>query len=87
MEPLAAWREGRRHRLDPALHALSADERRRVPQGRRALAVREIASRRARAHRTDALEKVSSHTKLSRCMRSRAPAVAIELALALVLAP
>ena len=48
LETLAAWREGRRHRLDPALHALSADERHRVPQGRRALAVRDRQPPRAR---------------------------------------
>ena len=49
LETFAAWREWRRHRLDDAApHAPSAATQRRVPQGRRALAVREIASRRAR---------------------------------------
>ena len=49
LETFAARRERRRHRLgDAAAHALSAAKQRRVPQGGRALAVREIASRRAR---------------------------------------
>ena len=58
LETFAAWREWRRHRLDDAApHAPSAATQRRVPQGRRALAVREIASAPRARTRTDAMRR------------------------------